>query len=80
MQNNEKTPLPLTILGLEFLGTVLIGLGLAKKFAGLDFLPMVSKYDESGWLFIGLGFLLTLPLVFYILARVREKAESSIKK
>lgn len=80
MSNEQKMTLPLGMLALEFLGTALIGLGLAKKFADLDFLLILTQYDKSRWLLIGLSFFSTLPFIFYILAAVREKAESSLKK
>lgn len=80
MRNEKKVPLPLGILALEFFGTVLMALGFAKKFGGLDLLPAITQYDESGWLLIVLGFLLTLPFVLYILTKVREKVEQKIIK
>lgn len=74
-KNEQKFQLPLGMLVSEFLGTGLMGLGLVKKFGGVDFLPALTQYDQSGWLLIGLGFVLTLPFVFYVLSKVREKAE-----
>lgn len=56
-----------------------MGLGFAKKFGGLDLLPAISQFDQSGWLMIGLGFLLTLPFLFYIITKVLEKAEHMTK-
>ena len=80
MSDNKKIPLPLGVMALEFFGTVLMGVGIAKKFGGIDFLPTVTQFDQSGWLMIGLGFLLTLPFLFYIVMKVLEKAEQSITK
>jgi hypothetical protein len=67
-------------MALELFGTLLMGIGGAKKFGGIDFLPAITRFDESGWLMIGLGFLLTLPFLFYIVMKVLEKAEQSITK
>ncbi len=75
MSDEKKIPLPLGMLALEFFGSVLIALGMAKKFGGFDLLPAVTQFDESGWLLIGLGFLLTLPFLLYIISKVREKIE-----
>jgi hypothetical protein len=79
MSNNasdeQKIPLPLSMLALEFFGSMLMALGLAKKFGGIDLWPAVTQFDQSGWLLTGLGFLLTLPFLLYIIAKVREKVE-----
>lgn len=80
MSDNKKTPLPLGIMVLELFGTVLVGIGAAKKFGGIDCLPAITRFDQSGWLMIALGFLLTLPFLFYIVMKVLEKAEQSITK
>lgn len=79
-RDEQKIPLPLSMLALEFFGSVLMALGLAKKFGGIDLWPAVTQFDQSGWLLTGLGFLLTLPFLFYIIAKVREKAEQRITK
>jgi hypothetical protein len=63
----------LAMLALAFFGSVLIALGIVKKLGDIDVLPAVTKYDQSGWLLIGLGFLLTLPFLRDIKAKVREK-------
>ena len=80
MSDNKKTPLSLEIMALELFATVLMGIGVAKIFEGIDFLPAITRFDQSGWLMIGLGFLLTLPFLFYIVMKVLEKAEQSITK
>ena len=76
----KKIPLPLSMLALEFFGSALMALGIAKKFGGIDLWPAVTQFDQSGWLLIGLGLLLTLPFLLYIIAKVREKAEQRITK
>jgi hypothetical protein len=40
-------------------------------------LPIISQFDQSGWLFIGLGTALTLPFLIYIVLKVLEKAKQS---
>jgi|GEM_PF-2428855 len=76
-QPRKVVPLPLGILALEFFGTALLGLGFAKKLGGIDVLPIISQFDQSGWLFIGLGTALTLPFLIYIVLKVLEKAKQS---
>lgn len=80
MAGEKKIPFPLGMLALEFFGTLVMGLGIARKFGGIDLLPALTQFDQSGWLLIGLGFLLTLPFLFYILTKVQEKAEQAITK
>ncbi len=80
MTDEKKISFPLGTLILEFIGSVLMALGFAKQFAGIDLIPAISQYDASGWLLIGIGFLLTLPFVFFILAKVRERAEQKLVK
>ncbi len=80
MSDENKISFPLGTLALEFIGSVLMALGFAKLFAGIDLLPVISQYDTSGWLLISIGFILTLPFVFFILSKVRERAEQKAVK
>lgn len=73
--DEKKIPLPLGILVSEFLGSGLMALGVAKQLGGMDLLPAVTQFDQSGWWLIGLGFLFTLPFLLYIIIKVREKAK-----
>jgi len=80
MTEENKISFPLGTLILEFIGSVLMALGFAKQFADIELIPVISQYDVSGWLLIGVGFLLTLPFVFFILAKVRERVEQKLVK
>ncbi len=80
MSDENKISFPLGTLVLEFIGSVLMALGFAKQFADIDLLPAISQYDTSGWLLISIGFILTLPFVFFILGKVRERAEQKAVK
>ncbi len=79
---NEKSAfkLPLGLVVLDGLGTILVGLGLAKMFAGLEILPTALQLDEKGWTLIISGVLLMLPLLLHIFAKVRERAEEKLLK
>lgn len=74
MRDDERLPFPLGLMALEFFGSLLMGLGFAKNFGGLDLLPTISQFDQSGWLMIGLGFLLTVPFLVYIMKKVQKKS------
>jgi len=77
MAKNNKgqtIQVPLGALVLEVLGTALMVIGLAKKFGGMDLLPLLTQFDQSGWLLFGVGFLLTLPFVLHMIASARNRA------
>lgn len=80
MQNEKPLKLPLGLLLLDGLGTVLVGLGLAKKFGGVDLLPAALQPDDSGLTLIVTGGLLMLPFLFFFFSKIRERAEQKIVK
>lgn len=79
-QTSKAFKFPLSLFVLDAIGSILIGLGLAKMFAGIDFLPTALQLDKKGWGLIIIGVLLMLPMIFYFLARAREQAETKIIK
>ncbi len=79
-QNSKAFKVPLSLFVLDAIGSILIGLGLAKMFAGIDFLPTALQLDKKGWGLIIIGVLLMLPMIFHFLARAREQAETKIIK
>ena len=81
MEHEKKAfKLPLSLIALDAIGAILIGLGMAKMFAGLDLLPGAFQLDESGWTLIIVGALLMLPLMLHLFAKVREQAEKRLSK
>lgn len=70
----------LTLIVLDAIGAVFVGLGLAKMFAGLDLLPAALQLGHKGWAFIIIGALLMLPMLLYLFVRVRERAEKKLTK
>ena len=79
-QNSKAFKVPLSLFVLDAIGSILIGLGLAKMFAGIDFLPTALQLDKKGWGLIIIGVLLMLPMIFHFLASAREQAETKIIK
>jgi hypothetical protein len=67
--------LRLDLLVLDGIGAVLLALGIAKMFAGLDLLPLAFQFDETGWMMIVLGILLMLPFMLNFLGQVRARTE-----
>ena len=81
MQHEKKTfKLPLSVIALDVIGTMLVGLGMAKMFAGLDLLPAAFQLAEKGWTFIIIGALLMLPLMLHLFVKAREQAEKKLTK
>ena len=50
MSDNKKTPLPLEIMALELFATVLMGIGVAKKFEGVLIFcpPLLGLTNQAG--------------------------------
>jgi hypothetical protein len=65
---------------LDAIGTLFLGLGLAKMFAGLDFLPASLAIDQSGFGFIILGIALMLPMLIQLFVYLRTQAEKKLTK
>ena len=78
----EKTAFKpsLTLIVLDAIGAVFVGLGLVKMFAGVDFFPVTFEWDEKGWAFIIVGALLMLPMIVHLFVKVREQAEKKLTK
>ena len=81
MQHDKKVfKLPLSLIALDVIGAILVGLGMAKMFAGIDLLPAVFQLDEKGWTFIVVGALFMLPLMLHFFVKMREQAEKKLTK
>ena len=63
------------LLLLDCIGCVFFGLGMAKMFANLDWIPPAYQFDDTGWLMIGLGGMLMLPFLLNILWQIRDSIE-----
>ena len=80
MDEKSAFKLPLGLVALDGLGAILVGLGLAKMFAGLEILPAALQFDEKGWTLIITGALLMLPLMLHLSTKLRERAEQKLVK
>ncbi len=79
-QENKTFKPSLSLVVLDAIGALLLGLGLAKMFAGLDILPASLMLDETGWTFIIVGILLMLPMLIQLFAHIRTQAEKKLTK
>ena len=64
------------LLLLDGVGAALFALGLAKKVAGLDILPVALQFDDTGWVMIIMGVLLMMPFMLNFLGQIRDRTES----
>ncbi|MGH8453352.1 MAG: hypothetical protein ACRES4_06175 [Nevskiales bacterium] len=73
----RKDPfIPLNLLVLDAAGAVLLGLGLAKQFGGVDPLPEQLRVEGYGLGFIIGGIILMLPAFIHIIGKVKRQLES----
>jgi hypothetical protein len=80
MEKKEAVKIPFNLVVLDFFGTALLGLGVAKKFAGLNFLPLSMQFENDAVVFIILGILCMLPFIIYLLSKIREQSERKLIK
>jgi len=67
MQEKISMFFPPVLLILDIIGTVLLGLGLAKYFADIDIFPAPWRFDHYGPAFIGIGAALMLPIMVHVI-------------
>ena len=67
MHEGKNIPLPLWLIALDMIGVVLLGLGMAKYFAGVDVVPTALLLDESGLSLMLVGGLLMLPMMWHLI-------------
>lgn len=76
----KKFKPPLSLVILDVIGTIFLGLGFAKMFAGINFLPATIQLDEKGWTLIIVGVLFMFPMLLHIFVKMREQAEKKLIK
>lgn len=68
-----NTRLPLPFILLDFLGVLLVGLGMAMHFAEVDILPARWRFAQDGLVLIVVGFALMLPAIVHLLKHIRQR-------
>ena len=79
-QNKASLKIPINLIVLDFIGTILIVLGLIKMFGGIEIIPSQYLLDDNGWTLILVGACLMLPFILFIIQLVRERAEQGLIK
>ena len=75
MNMEKKLSFPLNLLLMDMAGAVLLGLGLAHHFAGLDFLPDFLKFENAGLVMAAAGIALMLPMLLFVIEKARSQRE-----
>jgi hypothetical protein len=80
MTENPQFKLPLGLLVLDGFGTVLVGLALAKIYAGIDIVPNGLYLYDTAWSHVVIGGVMMLPLMWHMITNVRKQAEKKLIK
>ena len=80
VEQKEAVKVPFNLVALDFFGAALLGLGLAKKIAGLNFLPSNMQFENDSVVFMALGILCMLPFMIYLFSKMREQSERKLIK
>ena len=75
MQNEQKPSIPSNLLVLDILGVILLGVGIAKVFAGIDINPVSFRFDDYGLAFIVAGVALMLRYAVHVIRKSRTRIE-----
>ena len=76
MQEGKKKSVPPTLIVLDMIGTVFIGLGLAKYFANVDAIPVQLRFANYELVFIGAGAALAAPLFVHFVKKLAGAAQT----
>ena len=79
-QTKAGFKIPINLIMLDFIGTILIALGLIKMFGGIEIIPSQYLLDDNGWTLILAGACLMLPFILFIIQLVRDRAEQRLIK
>ena len=79
-QTKAGLKIPINLIVMDFIGTILIALGLIKMLGGIEIIPSQYLLDDNGCTLILIGACLMLPFIFYIIQLVRERAEQRLIK
>jgi hypothetical protein len=72
--------LPMRLLVLDLFGAVLLGIGAARHFAGVELLPEELRFEGYAMTFIIGGMLLMAPLVFHLIGVLRARQEATRRR
>ena len=72
MENKNKLP-PINLLILDFIGSILLGLGLAEWFADTNLVPEALQFENYPIFLIVIGALFILPFTLFFIRKARNK-------
>lgn len=75
MKGLRRGLLPARLLVLDVIGSTIFTLGLIKLTIGFETLPELLRFRHYEWLLVGVGVVLWMPAILYIVARILERIE-----
>jgi len=72
VENKNKLP-PINLLILDFIGSILLGLGLAEWFADTNLVPEALQFENYPIFLIVIGALFILPFTLFFIRKARNK-------
>ena len=79
MEEKSKPFIPYIFIGIDAIGTILLGLGIAKHFVHIDILPPAMRFENYGMAFMIIGVILMLPLVVHVITKVQSGSNRNIR-
>ena len=77
MENKNNLP-PVNLLVLDFIGSILIGLGLAEWFADTNLVPASLQFEHYPIVMIVIGVLFILPFTLFFVRKAKNKQTREI--
>ena len=70
-QTKAGLKIPINLIVMDFIGTILIALGLIKILGGIEIVPSQYLLDDNGWTLILVGTCLMLPFILFMVQWIR---------
>lgn len=79
MEDKNKPFIPYILIGVDAIGAILLGIGIAKYFAHIDIIPSAMRFENYDMAFMIIGVILMLPLVVHVIAKAQSKSNRNIR-
>ena len=67
---------PIGLVVLDAVGAILLGLGLAERFAGTNLIPGSFQFENYDLVMMVVGVFLMVPMLLSVIGHVRERARN----
>ena len=76
VKEEEKWKPPISLVALDTVGAILLGLGLAERFAGTDLVPQAFQFENYDLLMMILGGFMMVPMLLSLIGHARARARN----